>query len=136
MSGWRVATGATSAKAQGTKALKPKNLAHSTVFSVLEGDKEVALAPAAAKSKGVKAAEHAQKTGRGGAAKQATAHVTKASARAAEQKKAEQLAQKRKKEKDEARYDLCRVVNARYFPNEEDSDRDYLRLIVGSRGEW
>ena len=36
----------------------------------------------------------------------------------------------RKKDKDEARYDLCRVVNARYFPDEQDSDRDYLRLIV------
>ena len=41
----------------------------------------------------------------------------------------------RKKEKDEARYDLCRVVNARYFPDEEDSDRDYLRLIVGLERE-
>ena len=42
----------------------------------------------------------------------------------------------RKKEKDEACYDLCRVVNARYFPDEEDSDRDYLRLIVGLKAVW
>ena len=41
----------------------------------------------------------------------------------------------RKKEKDVARYDLCRVVNARYFPDTEDSERDYIRLIVGMRGE-
>lgn len=36
----------------------------------------------------------------------------------------------RKKSKELGRYDLCRVVNARYFPDKEDQDRSYIRLIV------
>ena len=36
----------------------------------------------------------------------------------------------RKKSKELGKYDLCRVVNARYFPNSTDPDRDYIRLIV------
>lgn len=36
----------------------------------------------------------------------------------------------RKKSKELGKYDLCRVVNARYFPDSTDPDRDYIRLIV------
>lgn len=36
----------------------------------------------------------------------------------------------RKKSKDIGRYDLCRVVNARFFPDSFDHERDYIRLIV------
>ena len=34
------------------------------------------------------------------------------------------------KSKELGKYDLCRVVNARYFPDSTDPDRDYIRLIV------
>lgn len=36
----------------------------------------------------------------------------------------------RKKSKELGRYDLCYVVNARYFPDKENPDRSYIRLIV------
>lgn len=36
----------------------------------------------------------------------------------------------RKKAKEIGKYDLCRVVNARFFPDSEDPNRDYIRLIV------
>jgi len=36
----------------------------------------------------------------------------------------------RKKSKEIGRYDLCHVVNARFFPNKDDQERSYIRLIV------
>lgn len=36
----------------------------------------------------------------------------------------------RKKSKEIGKYDLCHVVNARYFPDKENPDRSYIRLIV------
>ena len=36
----------------------------------------------------------------------------------------------RKKSKELGRYDLRYVVNARYFPDKENPDRSYIRLIV------
>ena len=36
----------------------------------------------------------------------------------------------RKKSKEIGRYDLCHVVNARFFPNKDDAERSYIRLIV------
>ncbi len=41
----------------------------------------------------------------------------------------------RKKAKEIGKYDLCRVVNARFFPDSENPDRDYIRLIVAVRAE-
>lgn len=36
----------------------------------------------------------------------------------------------RKKSKEFGKYDMCRVVNARFFPDSENNGRDYIRLIV------